>query len=174
MHLIQELISEKDLKKQIKLLGNKISADYQGKDLVIIGVLKGAFIFLSDLVRAIDLPCEIEFMQAQSYSGVESTGVVNITKDIEIDIEGKDVIVVEDILDTGRTLYAICETLKAKNANSVKICTFLDKPARRVLKITADYSCYQIPDDFVVGYGLDYDEQYRNLPYIGQIINTNE
>lgn len=169
MNKIREIISAEDIAKEVKKLGEKITIDYNGKDLVIIGVLKGAFVFLSDLVRAISLPCQIEFMQAQSYSGVTSTGIVNITKDIEIDIKGKDIIVVEDILDTGRTLYAICETLRAKEANSVKVCTFLDKPSRRVVDMKADYSCFVIPDDFVVGYGLDYDEQYRNLPFIGLV-----
>lgn len=170
---IRELISAEDVAQQVKKLGNRISADYAGKDLLLIGVLKGAFIFLSDLARAISLPCQIEFMQAHSYCGVTSTGVVNITKDIEIDVTGKDIIVVEDILDTGRTLFAICETLRAKKANSVKVCTFLDKPAKRVVNIKADYCCYEIPDNFVVGYGLDYDEQYRNLPFIGQVIQSD-
>lgn len=169
MNKIREIISAEDIAKEVKKLGEKITTDYNGKELVIIGVLKGAFVFLSDLVRAISLPCQIEFMQAQSYSGVTSTGIVNITKDIEINIKGKDIIVVEDILDTGRTLYAICETLRAKEANSVKVCTFLDKPSRRVVDMKADYSCFVIPDDFVVGYGLDYDEQYRNLPFIGLV-----
>lgn len=169
MNNIREIISAEDIAKEVKKLGEKITTDYNGKELVIIGVLKGAFVFLSDLVRAISLPCQIEFMQAQSYSGVTSTGIVNITKDIEINIKGKDIIVVEDILDTGRTLYAICETLRAKEANSVKVCTFLDKPSRRVVDMKADYSCFVIPDDFVVGYGLDYDEQYRNLPFIGLV-----
>lgn len=170
---IRELISAEDVAQQVKKLGNRISVDYAGKDLLLIGVLKGAFIFLSDLARAISLPCQIEFMQAHSYCGVTSTGVVNITKDIEIDVTGKDIIVVEDILDTGRTLFAICETLRAKKANSVKVCTFLDKPAKRVVNIKADYCCYEIPDNFVVGYGLDYDEQYRNLPFIGQVIQSD-
>ncbi len=163
------LISAQEISGEIKKLGKSISEEYKGKDLVLIGVLKGAFVFLADLAREISLPLQIDFMQAQSYSGVTSTGVVNITKDIEVDVEGKDVIVVEDILDTGRTLFAICETLRAKKANSVKVCTFLDKPARRVVEIKADYSCYEIPDNFVVGYGLDFDEKYRNIPYIGQV-----
>lgn len=169
MDNIRELISVDEIKEKVSELGAKITEDYKGKEIILIGVLKGAFIFLSDLARAINLPCQIEFMQAQSYSGVTSTGIVNITKDIEIDIKGKHVIVVEDILDTGRTLYAICETLRAKEAASVKVCTFLDKPARRVVDIKADYSCYEIPDNFVVGYGLDYDEKYRNLPFIGLV-----
>lgn len=174
MDNIRETIGASDLDKKIKELGKIITEDYKGKDLVVIGVLKGAFIFLADLVRAINLPLEIDFMQAQSYSGVNSTGIVNITKDVSVDIEGKDVIVVEDILDTGRTLFAICETLRSKNTKSVKVCTFLDKPSRRVCDISADYCCYEIPDNFVVGYGLDYDEQYRNLPYVGHVIQSDE
>lgn len=170
---IREMISAEELAQKIKELGKKITEDYQGSDLVVIGVLKGAFIFLADVVRAIDLPLEIDFMQAQSYNGVNSTGIVNITKDVSVDIEGKDVIVVEDILDTGRTLHAICETLRSKKAKSVKVCTFLDKPSRRVVDMQADYFCYEIPDNFVVGYGLDYDEKYRNLPYVGQIIQSD-
>jgi len=166
---IKVLISAEDIAFEVKKLGSRISAEYEGKDLVVVGVLKGAFIFLADLVRAISIPCQIDFMQAHSYVGVTSNGIVNINKDIEVDVEGKDVIVVEDILDTGRTLFAICETLKAKKARSVKVCTFLDKPARRAVDITADYSCYEIPDNFVVGYGLDYDEKFRNIPYVGQI-----
>ena len=173
MDEIKVLISADELAIEIKKLGQKISIDYAGKEIIVIGVLKGAFIFLADLVRAISLPCQIDFMQAQSYNGVNSTGIVNIIKDIEINVEGKDVIVVEDILDTGRTLFAICETLKAKKAKSVKVCTFLDKPARRVVDISADYSCYEIPDNFVVGYGLDHEEKYRNIPYVGQIFPNN-
>ena len=170
MDEIKVLITAEEIDREIKKLGKQISAEYEGKELVVIGVLKGAFIFLSDLVRAISIPCHIDFMQAQSYSGVQSTGIVNITKDLELNVENKHVIVVEDILDTGRTLFSICETLRAKNASSVKVCTFLDKPARRIVDISPDYSCYEIPDNFVVGYGLDYNENYRNLPYIGQVI----
>lgn len=170
MDNIKELISQSELSEKVSQLGKKISEDYNGEEIVLIGVLKGAFIFLADLARAITLPCEIDFMQATSYNGTTSTGIVNITKDVSVDVEGKNVIVVEDILDTGRTLYAICETLRAKNAKSVKVCTFLDKPSRRVVDMNADYSCYQIPDNFVVGYGLDYDEKYRQLPFIGHVI----
>lgn len=173
MEHIKPIISKEEIEKKVAEIGRQISADYAGKTLMVIGVLKGAFIFMSDIVRAIDLPCRLDFMQAQSYNGVTSTGIVNIIRDIELDVEGMDIIVVEDILDTGRTLFAICETLKAKKANSVKVCVFLDKPARRVVEMNADYRCFEIPDKFVVGYGLDYDEDYRNLPYVGQVI-TNE
>lgn len=170
MDEIEILISQDEIRERIKQVGKKITDDYKGKEVVVIGVLKGAFIFMSDIVRAIDLSTHLDFMQAQSYNGTESSGIVNITRDIEVDVEGKDVIVIEDILDTGRTLKAICETLRAKKANSVKVCVFLDKPARRVVNLKADYVCYEIPDNFVVGYGLDYDEKYRNLPYVGQLI----
>ena len=170
MDEIKVLISEQDIKQKVTEIGKKITKDYQGKEIIVIGVLKGAFIFMSDVVRAIDIPTQLDFMQAQSYNGTESSGIVNITRDIEIDVEGKDVIVVEYILDTGRTLHAICQTLKSKKANSVKVCVFLDKPSRRVVDLAADYVCYEIPDNFVVGYGLDYDEKYRNLPYVGQLI----
>lgn len=170
MDEIRVLIPAEELAKQVRRLGKKISADYEGKEIIVIGVLKGAFIFMSDLVRAITIPCQLDFIHAKSYIGTVSSGVVNIIQDIEIDIEGRDVIIVEDILDTGRTLFAIKETMLAKKANSVKVCTFLDKPARRAVDISADYSCYQIPDNFVVGYGLDFDEKYRNIPYVGQLI----
>ena len=173
MEHIKPIISKEEIEKKVAEIGRQISADYAGKTLMVIGVLKGAFIFMADIVRAIDLPCRLDFMQAQSYNGVTSTGIVNIIRDIELDVEGMDIIVVEDILDTGRTLFAICETLKAKKANSVKVCVFLDKPARRVVEMNADYRCFEIPDKFVVGYGLDYNEDYRNLPYVGQVI-TNE
>ena len=173
MEHIKPIISKEEIEKKVAEIGRQISADYAGKTLMVIGVLKGAFIFMADIVRAIDLPCRLDFMQAQSYNGVTSTGIVNIIRDIELDVEGMDIIVVEDILDTGRTLFAICETLKAKKANSVKVCVFLDKPSRRVVEMNADYRCFEIPDKFVVGYGLDYDEDYRNLPYVGQVI-TNE
>lgn len=172
MEHIKPIISKEEIEKKVAEIGRQISADYAGKTLMVIGVLKGAFIFMADIVRAIDLPCRLDFMQAQSYNGVTSTGIVNIIRDIELDVEGMDIIVVEDILDTGRTLFAICETLKAKKANSVKVCVFLDKPARRVVEMNADYRCFEIPDKFVVGYGLDYDEDYRNLPYVGQVITN--
>lgn len=173
MDEIKELISSENIQKRVKEIGAEITAEYKGKDIIVVGVLKGAFIFMADMVRAIDLPCQLDFMQAQSYSGTESTGIVNITRDIEFDVEGKDVIVVEDILDTGRTLYAICQTLRSKKAKSVKVCVFLDKPSRRVVDLKADYVCYEIPDNFVVGYGLDYDEKYRNLPYVGQLFQKD-
>ncbi len=173
MDNISVMISKEEISEKISRIGQQITEEYRGKNLMVIGILKGAFVFMSDLVRAIDLPCQMDFMQAQSYSGTTSTGVVHVTKDIELEVEGKDIIVVEDILDTGRTLRAICDTLLAKKANSVKVCVFLDKPLRRVVDIKADYCCFEIPDNFVVGYGLDYDEDYRNLPFVGHL-NSNE
>lgn len=170
MDIKREMISEEEIKNKVNEMGKLITQDYNGKNLVVIGVLKGAFVFMADLVRAIDMDVTLDFMQATSYSGTESTGIVNITREIDADVEGKDVIVVEDILDTGRTLFAICQTLKAKKANSVKVCVFLDKPSRRVVDLKADYACFTIPDKFVIGYGLDYDEKYRNLPYVGELI----
>lgn len=173
MDELKVLISSEEIDVSIKKIGEKISKEYEGKEIIFIGVLKGAFIFLADLVRAVTVPSKIDFIEAKSYVGDTSTGIVKITKDLEIDVEGKDVIVVEDILDTGRTLNSICKMLKARKANSVKVCVFLDKPARRVAEVNADYLCYQIPDNFVVGYGLDYDEEFRSIPYVGQVIQNN-
>ncbi len=171
MDKMEVLFSKEQIEKRVKEVGEQISKDYKGKKLMVICVIKGAFIFTADLVRAIDLDLEIDFMKAKSYVGTESSGVVNISIDNELEVEGKDIIVVEDILDTGRTLHSICNTLRSKNANSVKVCVFLDKAERRVVDLKADYVCYDIPDTFVVGYGLDYDEKYRQLPFVGQIIS---
>lgn len=167
---VKVMITKEEIESKVKELGKRISRDYAGKELTLIGVLKGSFIFLSDLVRAIDLPVEIDFICAKSYQGTTSTGVVNVKMDTILDIEGKSVILVEDILDTGKTLSALRETLLSRGASDVKIVTFLDKPARRKIDISADYSCYTIEDSFVVGYGLDYDEKYRNLDYVGEVI----
>lgn len=168
---IRVMIPEEEIKAMVKKIGQQITDEYKEliKDapLMIIGVLKGAYIFMSDLVRAIDLPIQMDFIQASSYIGTESSGFVNITKNVDISVEGKHIIIVEDILDTGRTLNAIKTAMLAQNSKSVKIAAFLDKPARRKVKIDADYCCCQIPDNFVVGYGLDYDEDYRQLPYVG-------
>jgi len=162
------LISEEEVGKRVKELGEKISRDYQGKSIIVICVLKGAIIFYSDLARYIDVPLEMDFMAVSSYgSGTKSTGVVRILKDLSVDIQGKHLLLVEDILDTGNTLHYLSENLKSRNPASFKICTLLDKPERRVADIHADYVGFVIPDDFVVGYGLDYNQGYRNLPYIG-------
>lgn len=162
------LITEEELKKTVKELGAKITEDYKDKNLFLITVLKGAVVFLGDLMRAIECPCEIEFMVTSSYgSGTVSTGNVKIVKDIDIPLEDKDVLIVEDILDSGLTLNFLMDLLRNRNPKSIEICTLLDKPSRRVADIQAKYTGRQIPDEFVVGYGLDYDEKYRNLPFIG-------
>jgi hypoxanthine phosphoribosyltransferase len=162
------LISEEDLKKRVAELGAQISADYKGKQPVLVSVLRGSYIFMADLTRHIDTFCQIDFMAVSSYgSGTVSSGQVNILKDLSDSIEGKDVIVVEDILDSGNTLYYLLQVLQARRPASIKLATLLDKPSRRAKPIQADYVGFEVPDAFVVGYGLDYDELYRNLPYIG-------
>ena len=162
------LISEEELKNTVKRIGKQITEDYRGKDLLLVSVLKGSVIFMADLMREIDLPCNIDFMAVSSYgSGTKSSGVVKIIKDLDQSIEGKDLLIVEDILDSGRTLNYIREILSARNPKSIKICTLFDKPERRDVDIFADYIGAPVPNEFIVGYGLDYNEYYRNLPYIG-------
>ncbi|HIQ58267.1 MAG TPA: hypoxanthine phosphoribosyltransferase [Candidatus Merdivicinus intestinavium] len=162
------LVSEEELKAKVQELGSQITRDYQGKDLLMVSVLKGSVIFMADLMRAIDLPCTIDFMCVSSYgSGTKSSGVVKIIKDLDLDLHGKDLLIVEDILDSGKTLHYITRMLADRGTASIRIATLLDKPERRTAPLTPDYSCFTIPDEFVVGYGLDYDERYRNLPYIG-------
>lgn len=161
--------SEETLHNIVAELGRKISEDYRDKNLLLVSVLKGSVVFMADLMREITVPCEIDFMCVSSYqSGTTSTGAVKIIKDLDINLEGKDVLVVEDILDSGRTLSYLKSVLMTRNPRSFRICTLLDKPERRVVPdLIADYSGAEVPDEFVVGYGLDYDEKYRNLPYIG-------
>lgn len=162
------LFSEEELKQRVRELGAQITADYAGKEPLLVSVLRGSYVFMADLTRCIDLPCTVDFMSVSSYgAGTKSSGQVQITKDLSDDIEGRDVIVVEDILDSGNTLYYLLQILRARNPASIRLCTLLDKPERRVKEITADYSGFPILDAFVVGYGLDYAEKYRNLPYIG-------
>lgn len=161
------LISSEQISKQIEKMGKQISFDYKGKDLLMVSVLKGSFIFMSDLVRAVEIPLEVDFMMVSSYIGQVSSGAVKIVKDLDISLENKDILIVEDILDSGRTLEYITSILKVRNPNSIKICTLLDKPSRRVSNVQADYIGFEIPDEFVVGYGLDFNEKYRNLKYIG-------
>ena len=162
------LLTKEEIEEVVKELGKKITEDYKDKNLFLITVLKGAVVFLGDLMRAIEMPCEIEFMVLSSYgAGTTSTGSVKIVKDIDLPLEGKDVLIVEDILDTGYTLSFLLDLLKGRNPNSIEICTLLDKPDRRKVEISAKYTGRKIPDEFVVGYGLDYDEKYRNLPFIG-------
>lgn len=163
------MISEEEIRTAIAETGTEIDAQYRGKPLLLVSILKGAFVFLSDLARAISIPCEIGFMQAQSYfEGTSSTGTVNITLDLTQDISRYHVIIVEDIIDTGRTLKLVKENLLARDPLSLRIITLLDKPERRVAALTADKSLFTIPDRFVIGYGLDCAEYYRNLPYIAE------
>lgn len=161
------LISEQELKEKVSAVGAQISEDYRGKTPIFVGVLKGCFIFMSDLVRSVSIPCSMDFMSVSSYSGTTSTGAVKINKDLSEDICGRDVIIVEDILDSGITLNYLKNYLSVRQPASIKIVTLMDKPARRKADVFADYSCFEVPDAFVVGYGLDYNEKYRNLPYIG-------
>ena len=163
------LVSEEQLKAKVAELGAQISRDYAGKNLVLVSILKGSVVFMADLMRAVSIPCNIDFMVVSSYGGSNTTtsGLVKIIKDLDGDLSGKDVLIVEDILDTGVTLSNLVPMLKMRNPNSVKICTILDKPSRRKAAIQPDYEGFQVPDEFVVGYGLDYDEKYRNLPYVG-------
>lgn len=164
----QVLISEERLQEKVKELGAQISKDYEGKKLLVLGVLKGSFVFMADLIRAITVPCQVEFMAVSSYhSGVKTSGVVKIIKDIDINPEDFNILVVEDILDSGLTLSYLRELLMQRGASGLKIATLLDKPARRQADIKADYCGFEVPDEFLVGYGLDYAEQYRNLPYVG-------
>ena len=162
------LYTKEEIDARVKELGEQISRDYAGKDPVFVGILKGSFIFMADLVRAVSIPCSMDFMSVSSYgSGTQTTGAVKIIKDLSQDIEGKDVIMVEDILDSGNTLSYLLKILENRHPASIRLCTLLDKPERRVKPVEVHYTGFSIPDAFVVGYGLDYAERYRNLPYIG-------
>ncbi|MBE6766723.1 MAG: hypoxanthine phosphoribosyltransferase [Clostridia bacterium] len=162
------LLSEEEIAAKINELGKQISEDYKDKNLLLISVLKGSVVFMADLMRAITIDCKIDFMAVSSYgSGTQSSGSVKIIKDLDINLEGYDLLVVEDILDSGNTLSQLKKILLDRHPKSFKICTFLDKPDRRVVDLYADYKGFTIPDEFVVGYGLDYDEKYRNLPCLG-------
>ena len=162
------MFTEQELKDRVVEIATQIDKDYAGKEPMLISVLRGSFIFMADLVRSITLPCTVDFMAVSSYgSGTTSSGQVKITKDLSESIEGRDIIVVEDILDSGNTLAFLKDYMLAKGAKSITIVTLLDKPARREKAITADLSGFVVPDEFVVGYGLDYCQQYRNMPYIG-------
>lgn len=163
------IISQQELHEAIKKAGADISAEYDGKPLLLVSILKGSFVFLADLCREMTVPCEIEFITAKSYfGGTSSCGRVEITSGLERDIRGYHVIIVEDIIDTGRTLGIIAEKIRGMSPLSLKIVTLLDKPERREVKLNADLSLFTIPDLFVIGYGLDLDERYRNLPYIAE------
>ncbi len=161
------LITEQELRDKVAGMGAQISRDFEGKDPLFVGVLKGCFIFMADLLRSVDIRCSMDFMAVSSYSGVKSTGAVKINKDLSEDIAGRHIIIVEDILDSGVTLNYLKNFLMQRGPASIHIATLMDKPARRKAPVYADYSCFEIPDAFVVGYGLDYNERYRNLPYIG-------
>jgi hypoxanthine phosphoribosyltransferase len=173
---LEVMYSAEEISARVKELGKQITAEYQGKDLVLVGVLKGSVIFLSDLMREIDLNLSIDFMSVSSYKdGTVSSGDVEILKDLTNPIRGKDVIIVEDIVDTGLTLFRLTEILGSRGTNSLKIATLLDKPEPRIKKdLKIDYTCFQIPNKFVVGYGLDAANRYRNLPFIGVVVNPNE
>ncbi len=162
------LIDERTLKAKIHELGARIAEDYRGRDIVLVSILKGALLFLADLIRAMPIHVSLDFLEVTSYgTSTESSGVVRILKDLAHPIAGRDVLIVEDILDTGQTLHYVIAHLRAQRPASVRLCTLLDKAARRVVPIDVDYRGFAIPDKFVVGYGLDYAERYRNLPFIG-------
>nr|WP_242969283.1 hypoxanthine phosphoribosyltransferase [Anaerofilum sp. An201] len=166
--VLKVLLSEEEIKNKVQELGRVITEEYRGKNLLLVTVLKGAVVFLADLMRAIDTPAEIDFMVVSSYgSGVKSSGVVKIVKDLDVPLKDRHILIVEDILDSGLTLSYIKGILQDRGPASIRIVTLLDKPARRKADIKADYVGFEVPDDFVIGYGLDYDEKYRNLPYIG-------
>ena len=162
------LLEEEAIQKRVEELGRQITRDYEGKELVLVGILKGAVVFFSDLIRHVELPMSMDFMAISSYgNATKSAGVVRILKDLDKDIVGKHIIIVEDIVDSGLTLSFLKDNLVSRGAASLRICALLDKPERRKVDIKADYQGFTIPDAFVVGYGLDYAERYRNLPYIG-------
>lgn len=166
--ILKILVSEEEIKTKVSELGAQISKDYKGKNLLLVSILKGSVVFMADLMRAITIPAKIDFMAVSSYgNGVKTSGVVKIVKDLDLDLHGYDVLIVEDILDSGMTLKYITDLLKSRGTRSIKIATLLDKPSRRKVDIKADYFCFDVPDEFVVGYGLDYDEMYRNYPSVG-------
>jgi hypoxanthine phosphoribosyltransferase len=163
----EALVSQEDLERRVRELGEEISRDYVGKDLFLVGVLKGAVFFLSDLMRALSVPCEVDFMAVASYgSSTDSSGVVRILKDLDATIEGKDVLIVEDIIDSGLTLSYLLRTLRARDPRSLEVCALLTKPERREVDLPIRYTGFEIPNKFVIGYGLDHRERYRNLPYV--------
>lgn len=162
------LLTKEEIDEIVAGLGRRISEDYKDKNLVLVSVLKGSVVFMTDLMRKISIPCSIDFMIVSSYgNSAQSKGSVKVIKDLDLNLEGLDLLLVEDILDTGKTLSSLLKLLKMRKPSSVKICTFLDKPERREAEIEADYVGRRVPDEFVVGYGLDYAERYRNLPYVG-------
>lgn len=166
--VLKVLISEEKIRETVDRLAAEINRDYEGKEILLVGLLKGSFVFLGDLMRKIEVPCSVDFMIVSSYgSRTISSGEVNMKKDIGENIEGKHVVIVEDIIDSGITLSAVLDILRKRSPASLKLCSFLSKPARRQKEVTIDYLGMEIPDEFVIGYGLDYDEKYRNLPFVG-------
>ena len=167
--ILSVLVTEEELKATVKRLGKELTQEYQGKDVIVVGILRGAALFMTDLIREMDCYLEIDFMDVSSYGdATESTGEVRIIKDLDSTVEGKEILIVEDIIDTGRTLKYLVDLLKVRNAKSIKICSLLDKPSRRIMSdLIVDYVGVEVPDEFAVGYGLDYKQKYRNLPYIG-------
>lgn len=169
---IRVMISEEEIDAKIREIAAQITKDYEGKEVHLVCILKGSIFFTCELAKRIDLPVTLDFMSVSSYGdGTESTGRVKIVKDLDENIEGKEVIVVEDIVDTGRTLYHLMEVLRVRKPASLKLCTLLNKPSRRVVEVDVDYTGFSIPDEFVVGYGLDFAQKYRSLPYIGAVEN---
>ncbi|PSW18537.1 hypoxanthine phosphoribosyltransferase [Photobacterium sanctipauli] len=171
-HTVEVMISEQDVQARVKELGQQITECYKdSENLVMVGLLRGSFVFMADLARAIDLPHEVDFMTASSYGNtMESNRDVRILKDLDDDIKGKDVLLVEDIIDTGNTLNKVREILSLREPNSIRICTLLDKPERREVHVDVDWYGFEIPDEFVVGVGIDYAQKYRHLPYIGKVV----
>lgn len=162
------LVSEQEIQDAVERIAKQIEKDYEGKEVMFVGLLKGSIAFMADLIKAYTKTCTIDFMAVSSYgASTESSGRVNIVKDLSVPIDGKDIVIVEDIVDSGNTLSFIKAYFAAKNCRSVRICTLLNKPSRRVVDIDVDYIGFDIPDEFVIGYGLDYNEHYRNLPYVG-------
>ncbi len=167
---VEIMLTEEEVDRKIQELGDRISSDYAGKSVHLVCVLKGGSFFMCELAKRITVPVSLDFMSVSSYGGdTKSSGVVRIVKDLDEPLEGKDVIVIEDIVDSGRTLSYLLEMLSDRRPKSLKLCTLLDKPERRVVDVKVDYTGFEIPDEFVVGYGLDYDQRYRNLPYIGVV-----
>lgn len=168
MDKVRVMISEEEIAKRLDEIAGEINNDYKGESVILIGVLKGSFMFLSDLAKRIKLDAEVYFIEASSYgSGTQTTGVVKISKDVDRDLKGENIIIVEDIIDTGITMDKVTQLLRARGAKNVKLCACLSKPSRRRVDIKIDYLGFEVPDEFVIGYGLDADEKYRNLPYIG-------
>lgn len=164
------LFTAEKLAQRVNELGKQITSDYEGKELLVVGVLKGANVFLGDLIRHIEIPIEIDFIAAASYgNSTESSGVVRLLKDLDCPIENRHVLLIEDLIDTGLTLHYLAENLKARLPASFQICTLLDKPERRKVAMEVDYKGFDIPDEFIVGYGIDYNQKYRNLPYIATL-----